>query len=108
MTYVVGEHPHGLLPPPYYCGRQLRAKKEDFQLPYDLWWMAVNKQLPGRDVAATWNYKRVKNNVYFDVKPWANFDAHACQVWSLTQLYLAHFSQSRVGAKKCVFNKRTF
>ena len=79
MTYVVGEHPHGLLPPPYYCGRQLRAKKEDFQLPYDLWWMAVNKQLPGRDVAATWNYKRVKNNVYFDVKPWANFDAHACQ-----------------------------
>ena len=33
----------------------------------------------GRDVAATWNYKRIKNNIYFDVKPWANFDAHACQ-----------------------------
>ena len=77
--YKVEEHVHGLLPPPYYCGRQLRQKREDFQLPYDLWWLHANKQLPGRDVAATWNYKRIKNNIFFDVKPYANFDAHACQ-----------------------------
>ena len=30
------------------------------------------------------------------------------EVWSLTQLYSVDFSQSRIGLKKCVFNKRTF
>ena len=29
------------------------------------------------------------------------------QVWSLTQLYSVDFSQSRIGLKKCVFNKCT-
>ena len=29
------------------------------------------------------------------------------QVWSLTQLYSVDFSKSRIGAKKCVFYKRT-
>ena len=29
------------------------------------------------------------------------------QVWSLTQLYSVDFSQSRIGVKECVFNKRT-
>ena len=29
------------------------------------------------------------------------------QVWSLTQLYSVDFPQSRIGVKKCVFNKRT-
>ena len=28
-------------------------------------------------------------------------------VWSLTQFYPVDFSQSRIGVKKCVFNKRT-
>merc|ERR1712083_918632 len=45
VVYNSEEHIHGLLPPPYYCGRQLRQKKEDFTLPYDLWWQHVNKQL---------------------------------------------------------------
>ena len=67
LKYNSEEHIHGLLPPPYYCGRQLRQKKEDFSLPFDLWWQHVNKQLPGRDIAATWNYKRIKNNVYIDI-----------------------------------------
>ncbi len=78
-VYVKEDHPHGLLPPPYYCGRQLRQKKEDFQLPFDLWWMQAHKQLPGRDVAATWNYKKIKNNVCFDVKPLAQFESQTCQ-----------------------------
>ena len=30
------------------------------------------------------------------------------QVWSLTQFYSVDFSQSRIGARKCFFNKRTF
>ena len=29
------------------------------------------------------------------------------QVWSLTQFYSVDFSNSRIGVKKCVFNKRT-
>ena len=29
------------------------------------------------------------------------------QVWSLTQFYSVDISQSRIGVKKCVFNKRT-
>ena len=29
------------------------------------------------------------------------------QVWSLTQFYSVDCSQSRIGVKKCVFNKRT-
>ena len=29
------------------------------------------------------------------------------QVWSPTQLYSVDFSQSRIGVKKCIFNKRT-
>ncbi len=80
VVYNPDEHIHGLLPPPYYCGRQLRQKKEDFTLPHDLWWQHVNKQLPGRDVNPTWNYKRIKNNVYFDVaKPVAKgSDMQAC------------------------------
>ncbi len=76
--YNPEDHPHGLLPPPYYCGRQLRQKKEDFQLPFDLWWLNVNKQLPGRDVAATWNYKKIKNNVCYDTKPVSHYETQGC------------------------------
>ncbi len=78
FTYNPEEHPHGLLPAPAYCGKGLRARREDFQLPYDLWWLHSRRQLPGRDVAATWNYKRVKNNVFFDVKPVAQFEVESC------------------------------
>lgn len=77
--YRPEDHEHGLLPPPYYCGRQLRQKREDFQLPYDLWWLHMNKQLPGRDIVATWNYKKIKNNVYYDVKPISQFESQSCQ-----------------------------
>ena len=33
--------------------------------------------------------------------------AEAYQVWSLIQYYSVDFSKSRIGVKKCVFNKRT-
>jgi histone-lysine N-methyltransferase ASH1L len=78
MMYKPEEHPFSLLPPPYYCGRQLRQKKEDFALPYDLWHLHSTNMLPTRDIIATWNYKRIKNNVYYDVKPVASFETPAC------------------------------
>ena len=62
--YRPEEHPFGLLPPPYYCGRQLRQKKEDFNLPHDIWHLHATDSLPARDIVASWNYKKIKNNIY--------------------------------------------
>ena len=44
-----------------------------------------------------------------DIEDVLLFFGHAVkhQVWSLTQFYSVDFSQSRIGIKKCVFNKRT-
>ena len=78
LLYKPDEHPFSLLPPPYYCGRQLRQKKEDFALPFDLWSLHSTDSLPGRDIVATWNYKRVKTNIYVDVKLPNNHETPAC------------------------------
>ena len=40
--------------------------------------------------------------------PMRVFPVPDCQVWSLTQFFSVDFSQSRIGVKKCVFNKRGF
>ena len=64
LMYRPEEHPFGLLPPPYYCGRQLRQKKEDFCLPHDIWHLHATDSLPTRDIIASWNYKKIKNNIY--------------------------------------------
>ena len=78
LMYRPEEHPFSLLPPPYYCGRQLRQKKEDFALPFDLWQLHSTQSLPNRDIIATWNYKRIKANVFLDVKPTPKFETPAC------------------------------
>lgn len=57
MVYDPNEHPHGLLPPPYHCGKFLRQRKIPFQLPYDLWWLHTHSRLPGRDLVPSWNYR---------------------------------------------------
>ncbi len=69
IVYRPEEHPFSLLPPPYYCGRQLRQKREDFTLPFDIWALHASGVLPTRDVLATWNYKRIKSNIYYDARP---------------------------------------
>ena len=38
---------------------------------------------------------------------WTESEENNQQVWSLTQFYSVDFSKSRIGVKKCVFNKRT-
>ena len=68
MVYKPEEHPFSLLPPPYYCGRQLRQKKEDFALPFDIFSLHSTGVIPSRDVLTTWNYKRIKSNIYVDIK----------------------------------------
>jgi histone-lysine N-methyltransferase ASH1L len=57
MLYDPTEHPHGLLPPPYHCGKFLRQREIPFQLPYDLWWLHTHSRLPGRDLVPSWNYR---------------------------------------------------
>lgn len=64
LVYNPSEHPYGLLPPPYHCGKYLRCRKLPFQLPYDLWWQHTHNQLPGRDVVPSWNYRKIRTNVY--------------------------------------------
>lgn len=76
--YNRAEHEFGLLPPPAYCSKWVRQRKMHFQLPYDLWWLHMNNQLPGRDAVPSWNYKKIRTNVYFDVKPTLSYEAQAC------------------------------
>ncbi|KAH1005289.1 hypothetical protein HUJ04_006302 [Dendroctonus ponderosae] len=64
LAYNAEDHPFGLLPPPYHCGRSLRRKMVDFQLPFDLWWQHTHSQLPGRDLVPSWNYRKIRTNVY--------------------------------------------
>lgn len=62
LTYNPAEHKHGLLPPPYYCGKWVRQRRIHFQLPHDLWWLHTNNQLPGRDIVPSWNYKKIRTS----------------------------------------------
>jgi len=78
LIYNPAEHRFGLLPPPYYCGKWVRQRRIHFQLPHDLWWLHTNNQLPGRDIVPSWNYKKIRTNVYYDVKPVLLYEAQAC------------------------------
>nr|XP_045602835.1 uncharacterized protein LOC123761033 isoform X3 [Procambarus clarkii] len=78
FTYDPEEHVHGLLPPPCYCRKWLRERHIDFVLPYDLWWLHEHNMLPGRDLVPSWNFKKIKSNVYYDVKPNHDYELQAC------------------------------
>ena len=79
LTYDRLEHEHGLLPAPVYCERYIRRRRHDFQLPYDLWWLERHGKLPGREtMVPSWNYRKIRTNVYYDVKPPYSNDAQAC------------------------------
>ncbi|XP_062556034.1 histone-lysine N-methyltransferase ash1-like isoform X2 [Armigeres subalbatus] len=70
--------PESLLPPPAYCERFLRRTQRDFQLPYDLWWLQENGKLTSRHAIASWNYRKIRTNVYYDVKPNPSTDHPQC------------------------------
>jgi len=79
LTYVPEEHEYGLLPPPFHSERYLRRRRQDYQLPYNLWWLHQQGKLPGRDtMVPSWNYRKIRSNVYYDVKPPFTNDAQAC------------------------------
>ncbi|XP_044017299.1 variant-silencing SET domain-containing protein isoform X2 [Aphidius gifuensis] len=79
LIYDPIEHPHGLLPPPIHCGKFLRQKIIDFQLPYDLWWLHTHSKLREHDNVPSWNYRKIRTNIYYDVKPTTHYEAQACE-----------------------------
>ncbi|XP_016998103.2 histone-lysine N-methyltransferase ash1 [Drosophila takahashii] len=72
--------PGSLLPPPPYCERYLRRSEIDFELPYDIWWAYTNSKLPTRHIVPSWNYRKIRTNVYAEsVRPnLAGFDHPTC------------------------------
>ncbi|EDW49799.1 GM17444 [Drosophila sechellia] len=72
--------PASLLPPPPYCEKYLRRTEMDFELPYDIWWAYTNSKLPTRNVVPSWNYRKIRTNVYAEsVRPnLAGFDHPTC------------------------------
>ncbi|NXN99315.1 ASH1L methyltransferase, partial [Rhinopomastus cyanomelas] len=81
LEYTPGEHEHGLFPAPihvggYLVGKYLRQKRIDFQLPYDILWQWKHNQLYKKpDVPL---YKKIRSNVYVDVKPLSGYEATTC------------------------------
>lgn len=79
LSYDPTVHPHGLLPPPHHCGKFLRQRKIPFQLPYDLWWLHTHSRLPGRDLVPSWNYRKIRTNIYCDGKPTSLYETQSCE-----------------------------
>ncbi|XP_037934418.1 histone-lysine N-methyltransferase ash1 isoform X2 [Teleopsis dalmanni] len=72
--------PTSLLPPPPYCEKYLRRLQRDFELPFDVWWAYKNSKLPIRNTVPSWNYRKIRVNIYADsVRPnLAGFDHPTC------------------------------
>ncbi|XP_016021638.2 histone-lysine N-methyltransferase ASH1L isoform X6 [Rousettus aegyptiacus] len=76
LEYCPGEHDYGLFPAPIHVGKYLRQKRIDFQLPYDILWQWKHNQLYKKpDVPL---YKKIRSNVYVDVKPLSGYEAPTC------------------------------
>ncbi|KAG8542690.1 hypothetical protein GDO81_026267 [Engystomops pustulosus] len=76
LEYVPREHEYGLMPAPIHIGKYLRHKRNDFQLPYDILWQWKHNQLYKKpDVPL---YKKIRSNVYVDVKPLSGYEATTC------------------------------
>uniref|UniRef100_A0A3Q3JCN0 AWS domain-containing protein n=1 Tax=Monopterus albus TaxID=43700 RepID=A0A3Q3JCN0_MONAL len=76
LEYIPGEHEYGLFPAPIHVGKYLRQKRIDFQLPYDILWLWKHDQLYKRpDVPL---YKKIRSNVYVDVKPFSGYETTTC------------------------------
>uniref|UniRef100_A0A3B4BKW3 Uncharacterized protein n=1 Tax=Periophthalmus magnuspinnatus TaxID=409849 RepID=A0A3B4BKW3_9GOBI len=76
LEYIPGEHEYGLFPAPIHVGKYLRQKRIDFQLPYDILWLWKHDQLHKRpDVPL---YKKLRSNVYVDVKPLSGYETTTC------------------------------
>ncbi|CAL1683066.1 unnamed protein product [Lasius platythorax] len=73
--YTAAEQLPSIIP----TGKLLRQKKTPFQLQYDLLWLHAQSRLPNRDLVPSWNYKKIRTNIYYDVKPTTLYEAQACE-----------------------------
>jgi hypothetical protein len=72
------------LPPPAYCEKYFRQTQQDFELPFDLWHAHDSGKLPGRDLVPSWNFRKIRTNVYGDVRSQPAFDHQPCSCKLLT------------------------
>ncbi|XP_028967625.1 histone-lysine N-methyltransferase ASH1L [Galendromus occidentalis] len=71
--------PIPLLPMPVNTGLDLMGSTTHFRLPYDIWYLRKHQKLPmSNDLLGGANYKRIKSNIYVDVKPISEYEAQAC------------------------------
>lgn len=77
-NYIPEEYPEGLLPPPLYCEKFFRRSIIDFQIPFDLWTAHENDKLPGRNSVPSWNFRKIRTNVYNDVRAVLSADQQSC------------------------------
>lgn len=61
---------------PLHFGNHVFKKDHDFQLPYDVWWLHFNDMLPKKGDGQ--QYRRIRNNLYYDARPVCRYEAHAC------------------------------
>lgn len=73
--YTAAEQLPSIIP----TGKLLRQKKTQLQLQYDLLWLHAQSRLPGRNLVPSWNYKKIRTNIYYDVKPTTLYEAQACE-----------------------------
>lgn len=67
-----------LLPMPFFEDYVMRTEI-DFTLPWDLWHAHVNGKLTGRNIVHSWNFKKIRINIYADsVKPNQSSDLPQC------------------------------
>lgn len=67
-----------LLPMPFF-DKYLLQTQIDFCLPYDLWYAHEHDKLSGRNIVHSWNFKKIRTNVYSDsVKPIQSPDLPQC------------------------------
>lgn len=66
------------LPIPPYCEKYFRRTIQDFELPYDLWFAHQNEKLPGRNSVPSWNFKKLRTNIYGDVRANPSSDQQPC------------------------------
>lgn len=66
------------LPIPPYCEKYFRRTIQDFELPYDLWYAHQNEKLPGRNAVPSWNFKKLRTNIYGDVRANPSSDQQPC------------------------------
>ncbi|KAJ6636857.1 Histone-lysine N-methyltransferase ash1 [Pseudolycoriella hygida] len=78
LKEVIPDNYRVTLPAPSYCEKYFRRTIQDFELPYDLWYAHQNEKLPGRNSVPSWNFKKLRTNIYGDIRANPSTDQQPC------------------------------